>query len=106
MMKEWYKKLLANGAEIDFYARWAVRIILVIGVTYIALLKDTSKETIFVHDEQRNDSIYDRLIIVDHIIDGANYKDSIINIRYYEIPDYSNATSDSIHDLITESLNK
>jgi hypothetical protein len=69
---------------------------------YVALLKDTSRETVFIgtSDSQA------RIIVLDHIINEGLKTDSIIKTEYYAIPDYNNATADSLERLITDRYKK
>jgi hypothetical protein len=85
----------------DFYLRWMVRVITLALVLYVALLKDRSKETIFVQPNAANE----RIIVIDHIIVEATEKDSIIQ-RKYETINYSGADADSLHAVITNYLKR
>jgi hypothetical protein len=51
------KALFQDSRKRDFYFRWAVRILILIGVVYLALLKDTSRETVFVQPTAARDSL-------------------------------------------------
>jgi hypothetical protein len=51
------KEIFADARKRDFYFRWAVRILILIGVVYLALLKDTSQKTVFVQPTAARDSL-------------------------------------------------
>jgi len=95
------KEIWNDSRERDFYLRWTVRVITLALVLYLALLKDRSKETIFVQPNAANE----RIIVIDHIIIEANQKDSIIKSKYEGI-DYRGADADSLHAVITNYLKR
>jgi len=92
------KKILEEKREIITIVRISMLTLILIGVAYIALLKDTSKQTIFTQPSVNST----RIIVLEHVINEGLKTDSIIKTEYYEIPDYSNATADSLQRLITE----
>lgn len=95
------KLFFKDTRKLDFYARWTVRIILVIGVTYIALLKDTSKETVFVKPTEAERTI----IVLDHEIIELTKKDSILTTRTHEINNNIDSWSaDSVELYIAEYI--
>lgn len=96
------KQIFTDARKRDFYARWAVRLLILIGVVYLALLKDTSQKTVFVEPSANQT----RIIVLDHIINEGLKTDSIIKTEYYEIPDYRGATADSLERLITDRYKK
>jgi hypothetical protein len=95
------KAIWKDSRERDFYLRWMVRIITLALVLYVALLKDRSRETIFVQPNAANE----RIIVIDHIIVEATEKDSLIQSKYESI-NYSGADADSLHAVITNYLKR
>jgi hypothetical protein len=96
------KKILEEKSEVITIVRLSMLTLVLIGVAYTALLQDRSKETIFVQPTVNST----RVIVLDHIIKEGLKTDSIIKTEYYEIPDYSNASADSLEKLITERYKK
>lgn len=94
------KELFKDKRRLEAYVKWVVRILLLIGITYLSLIKDTSQKTVFVQTDPKEQ----RVIVLDHIITEANKNDSIIQIRYYEIPTYDHATADSLYRYISGGL--
>lgn len=93
------KKILEEKNEIITIARLSMLTLVLIGVAYIAFLKDRSRETIFVHP----DAATERIIVIDHIIIEANANNEIIQ-RKYESINYRGADADSLHRVITKYL--
>lgn len=101
-MKEAILKLFKDKEALDHRLRWTVRLFLLIGVSYLVFFKQTYTETIF-REQNENTT---RIIVLEHIVDEALKTDSIIKTEYYAIPNYSNATADSLERLITERYKK
>lgn len=98
------KTILAEKLNMDGY-----RTVLIAGVficiilqVYLALIKDTSRETVFIEPNANQT----RIIVLDHIINEGLKTDSIIKTEYYAIPDYGNATADSLQRIISERYKK
>lgn len=83
------KNIFSDKRVVFLNIRWAVAFACMF---YLIFLKDTSTKTVFVEP----DSNTQRIIILDHIINEVDKKDTIIQIMYDEIPNYSGASVDSL----------
>lgn len=102
VIKEKIKAIWQDKRELDFYARWTIRLLLFVGVAYLVFFKDTETVTIF-KETTHTDSvltIYDRTII-----EKQNEKEQIRQKQhevYYEI-DSVPRDVDSIAKYITRA---
>lgn len=75
------KAITADSRKVDFYARWAVRLLLFVGVAYLVFFKDAQKETIFIPQE----NYHDTLTVLDYQLIEVTRRDSVIKVHKYEI---------------------
>jgi len=85
----------------DFYLRWLVRVLILVGVVYLTLFKDTSRETIFVQPDAARDTV----VIIDYQLIEVNKRDSVIKYKYHEtIKSNDTLADDSLRQSILRAV--
>lgn len=97
------KSIFLDGGKIDNYARWFVRIMLLIGIAYLVFFNDAKTITVF-NETTKRDSV---IIVIDHQIIEKQKEYLKIREKRYEV--YSRIDSipnDSLHAYIIRTINK
>lgn len=94
---------LKNSRKVDFYARWAIRLLLFIGVAYLVFFKDVKTVTQFTEPSARHDS----LVVIDYRIIEHRRNDSIIKvIKHEEIQRVDSLPDDSLRAYILRTIKR